>query len=172
MCRLKLSELFQVAARWPALVNCAEQKEGGGGEVLEDIGAKVEREALHEGGDVEVEEEEGGGGKSEIGVDIQENATGRRAEKLARQKATVSEIEKVGGESALKSGGGVEHNALKGEGNFEQSALRGHGEEAEQSALRGDGEEGEQSALRGGGESREGAAALVLAAALCYHLLL
>ena len=162
MCRLKLSELFQVAARWPALVNCAEQKEGGGGEVLEDIGAKVEREALHEGGDVEVEEEEGGGGKSEIGVDIQENATGGRgAEKLARQKATVSEIEKVGGESALKSGGGVEHNALKGEGNFEQSALRGHGEEGEQSALRG-----------GGGESREGAAALVLAAALCYHLLL
>ena len=159
MCRLKLSELFQVAARWPALVNCAEQKEGGGGEVLEDIGAKVEREALHEGGDVEVEEEEGGGGKSEIGVDIQENATGREAEKLGRQKAT--EIEKAGGQSALKGGGGVEHNALKGEGNFEQSALRGHGEEGEQSALRG-----------GGGESREGAAALVLAAALCYHLLL
>ena len=158
MCRLKLSELFQVAARWPALVNCAEQKEGGGGEVLEDIGLKVEREALHEGGDVEVEEEEGGGGKSEIGVDIQENATGRGAEKLGRQKAT--EIEKAGGQSALKGGGGVEHNALKGGGNTEQSALRGDGEEAEQSAL------------RGGGESREGAAALVLAAALCYHLLL
>ena len=171
MCRLKLSELFQVAARWPALVNCAEQKERRGGvEVVEDIGLKVEREALHEGGDGKVEEEEGGGGKSEIGVDIQENATGRGAEKLGRQKAT--EIEKAGGQSALKGGGGVEHNALKGEGNAEQSALRGHGEEAEQSALRG-GEEGEQSALRGGGEeSREGGAALVLAAALCYHLLL
>jgi len=158
--RVLEAHLEQVAARWPALVNCAEQKEGRGGEVVEDIGSKVEREALHEGGDVDVEEEEGGGGKSEIGVGGQENATGRGEEKLGNQKTT--KIGKTGGQLALKGGGpgGVEHNALKGEGRAEQSALNDYGEEAEQSAL------------RGGGESREGAAALVFAAALCYHLLL
>ena len=101
--------------------------------VVEDIGSKVEREAV--GGDVK--EEEGGGGKAES----EENATGRRKEKLGRQKATEA---------------GGEKNALKGKGAVEQRALK----------------EAEQSALKGGVKSQEGAAALVLAAALCHQLLL
>jgi len=155
--------LEQVATRWPALVDCAaaEQNEGGGGEVVEDIGSKVEREAV--GGDVK--EEEGGGGKAESEVVSRESATGSGEEKLSRQKTT--DIRKAGGQPALK--GGVE-KALRGGGEAEQSALKG-GEGGEQSALKGGGEV-EQSALRGGGKGPEGAAALVLAAALCYHLLL
>jgi len=170
--------LEQVASRWPALVDCAaEQKEGGGGEVVEDIGSKVEREALDDGGeavDGHVKEEEE---QAEGGVVNQENATGKGEEKLGRQNT--SDIGKEGGQLDQKGGGGVEksprgegeaeQSALKG-GEVEQSALRGGGE-VEQSALRGGGEV-EQSALRGGGESQERAAALVLAAALCYHLLL
>ena len=125
-------------------------------------GLKVERDALDEGGEAvddvkEEKEEEGGGGKSEIGfVSSQENATGREEERLSRQKAT--EIGKAGEQHALKGGGGVK-NALRGGGEVEQSPLRVGG--VEQSALRG-----------GGGEGRQGAAVLVLAATLCYHLFL
>ena len=159
---------FQVATRWPALVDCtADQKEGDGSEAVEDFGSKVEREALNEGGEAvggDVKEEED---KVEGGVVSQENATGRGDEKLDRQNT--SDIGKAGGQLDLKDGSGVK-KALRGGGEAEQSALKSE-IEAEQSALRV-GEKVEQSALRGGGDSREGAAALVLAAALCYHLLL
>ena len=110
--------------------------------MLEDIGSKVEREAG--GGDVK-EEEEAGGGKAESEVARQDNATARGKEKLGRQNST--DIRKEGGQLDLKDGGGV------------KKALRSR-------------EKAEQSALKSEGKSHEGAAALVLAAALCYHLLL
>ena len=57
--------------------------------VVEDIGSKVEREAV--GGDLK--EEEGGGGKADGEVVIQENATEKGKEKLGSQRAT-----EIGGE--------------------------------------------------------------------------
>ena len=69
--------------------------------MVEDIGSKVEREAV--GGDVK--EEEGGGGKSESEVVSQENATVRGEEKLGRQKA--AEIGEAGGQLDLKHGSGI-----------------------------------------------------------------
>jgi len=155
--------LEQVAARWPVLVDCAaEQREGSGDQVVGAAGSKVERDALDEGGEAvddvkEEKEEEGGREKSDSGfVSSQENATGREEERVGRQKAT--ETGKAGEQHALKGGGGVK-NALRGGGEVEQSPLRVGG--VEQSALRG-----------GGGEGRQGAAVLVLAATLCYHLFL
>jgi len=144
--------LEQVASRWPALVDCAADEQRGGiaGELVEDIGSKVEREAVGR----DLKEEEGGGGKSGTAVVSQENATEKGKERLGRQKATEA----------------GEKKALRGEGAVEQHALKG-GVEAKQSALKGGGKV-EQSALKGGGKSQEGAAAVVLAAALCYHLLL
>jgi len=154
--------LEQVAARWPVLVDCAaEQREESGDQVVGAAGSKVERDALDEGGEAvgdvkEEKKDEGGGGKSEIWfVSSQENATGREEERLSRQKAT--EIGKAGEQHALKGGGGVK-NAHRGGGAVEQSPLQVGGVE--------------QSALRGGGEGRQGAAVLVLAATLCYHLFL
>ena len=133
-----MNTLLQVAARWPVLVNC-EQRE------MEEVGSKVERDALGGGGEAvgDVEEEE-----REV-VSSQETATGRGE----------GRSERAGGQHALKGGGGESR----------QGAIRDGG----QSALRGGGEVREgASALRGGGERVKGAAALVIAATLCYHVFL
>ena len=107
-------------------------------------GLKVEREAVI--GDNKEEEEDVGKGENNLVEQDRTFPGGERAasDKSGRQKAT--EVEGgLPGHQALARGGGGQH------------ALQG----------------GEQYALvAGGGGGRQRVAGLVLAAALCYHLLL